>query len=128
MNSEKPELNQLDKSRHASPEAKSGKALQPLDAKRTQADCGKTKRGMWNVRGESASKAYPRPVTKSLGLSGFLPIIQEQPSITPEFYVAEQSYRRYFTVAVKDIAVVFRLSVDPPPSAFPYGIRACGYH
>ncbi len=50
----------------------------------------KTKKG-YVEHAENATSKHTRTVTKSLELSDFSTIIQEQPSVTPEFYVADKN-------------------------------------
>ncbi len=72
----------------------------------------KTKKG-YVEHAENATSKHTRTVTKSLELSDFSTIIQEQPSVTPEFYVADKNTDVILPWLAKDIAVVFPLEVVP---------------
>ncbi|EFN7665095.1 DUF4132 domain-containing protein [Escherichia coli] len=72
----------------------------------------KTKKG-YVEQAENAPSKHTRTVTKSLELSDFSTIIQEQPSVTPEIYVADKNTDVILPWLAKDIAVVFPLEVVP---------------
>ncbi|HFG3235783.1 TPA: WGR and DUF4132 domain-containing protein [Escherichia coli] len=66
----------------------------------------KTKKG-YVEQAENAPSKHTRTVTKSLELSDFSTIIQEQPSVTPEIYVADKNTDVILPWLAKDIAAVF---------------------
>lgn len=72
----------------------------------------KTKKG-YVEQAENATSKHTRTVTKTLELSDFSTIIQEQPSVTPEIYVADKNTDVILPWLAKDIAVVFPLEVVP---------------